>query len=388
MFELDSKTTGAAKLYVVGCGGCGNNAVNRMVNAGMQGVTFIAVNTDAQALASSKAEKVIQIGEKLTRGLGAGADPEIGKKAAEESIEEIANALKDADMCFITAGMGGGTGTGSAAIIAKVAKEMGILTVGVVTKPFSFEGKQRAKNAESGIEQLKQNVDTLLVIPNDKLLQLIDKKTTMKEAFTIADEVLRQGVQGISDLIYFPGEINLDFADVKRIMKDKGIAHLGVGAATGENRAETAAKTAIQSPLLDTGIEGATGILINITGGPNLGLYEANEAAEIIRESVHPDAEIIFGMTINDKIEDELIVTVIATGFEKAKPVESFFGAGGAAIGLTNFAQDKEIGMQIQTPSFVENQATVEKKTSMMGGGYTGELDIDIPVFLQGSKRK
>ena len=290
MFELDQKTTGAAKLYVVGCGGCGNNAVNRMINAGMQGVTFVAVNTDAQALAGSQAEKIIQIGEKLTRGLGAGGRPEIGKKSAEESVEEIINALKDADMVFITAGMGGGTGTGSASIIAKCAREMGILTVGVVTKPFSFEGKQRAKNAEIGIEELKKEVDTLLVIPNDKLLTLVDKKTTMKEAFQLADEVLRQGVQGISDLIYFPGEINLDFADVKTIMQNKGIAHLGVGAATGENRAEVAAKTAIESPLLDTGIEGATGILINITGGPNLGLLEANEAAELIRAAADPEA--------------------------------------------------------------------------------------------------
>lgn len=392
MFELDQKTTGAAKLYVVGCGGCGNNAINRMISAGMQGVTFIAVNTDAQQLAGSKAEKVIQIGEKLTRGLGAGGRPEIGKKSAEESVEEIANALKDADMCFITAGMGGGTGTGSASIIAKVAKEMGILTVGVVTKPFGFEGKQRAKNAEIGIEDLKKEVDTLLVIPNDKLLTLVDKKTTMKEAFQLADEVLRQGVQGISDLIYFPGEINLDFADVKTIMQNKGIAHLGVGAATGENRAAVAAKTAIESPLLDTGIDGATGILINITGGPNLGLLEANEAAELIREAAHPDAEIIFGMTINEKIEDEIIVTVIATGFgDNQKVSTSSIFSNSSAIGLGNFAQDKEIAMtSIQTPAFVEGMNLDKKPVMNMNPmpSYQPDVDIDIPVFLQGVKKK
>lgn len=384
MFELDSKTTGAAKLYVIGCGGCGNNAVNRMIGSGMQGVTFISVNTDAQALASSKAEKIIQIGEKLTRGLGAGADPEIGKKAAEESVEEITEAIKDADMCFITAGMGGGTGTGSAAIIAKIAKQLGILTVGVVTKPFSFEGKQRAKNAEIGIEQLKKEVDTLLVIPNDKLLSLIDKKTTMKEAFTIADEVLRQGVQGISDLIYFPGEINLDFADVKRIMKDRGIAHLGVGAATGENRAVEAAKAAIHSPLLDTGIDGATGILINITGGNTLGLLEANEAMELIREEGHPDAEIIFGTTINDKIEDEIIVTVIATGFEK-KEIGNLFMAGGTGIGLKPLAQDQDLPVMTTANSFAE--PTFDKQP-MVNTTFGGDIDIDIPVFLQGSKKR
>ncbi|MCQ2978999.1 MAG: cell division protein FtsZ [Clostridia bacterium] len=391
MFELDSKPAAGAKLYVVGCGGCGNNAVNRMIAAGMQGVTFVAVNTDAQQLAGSHAEKIIQIGEKLTRGLGAGGRPEIGKKSAEESVEEIINALKDADMVFITAGMGGGTGTGSASIIAKCAREMGILTVGVVTKPFSFEGRQRAKNAELGIEELKKEVDTLLVIPNDKLLTLVDKKTTMKEAFQLADEVLRQGVQGISDLIYFPGEINLDFADVKTIMQNKGIAHLGVGAATGENRAEEAAKAAIESPLLDTGIEGATGILINITGGANLGLLEANEAAELIRAAADPEAEIIFGMTINEKIEDEIVVTVIATGFGAKKTTELF--SNGTGLGIGTFGQDKEISMStIQTPSFVDGIA-MDKKPSMTMSmnsmpSYQPEVDIDIPVFLQGSKKK
>ena len=295
-------------------------------------------------------------------------------------------------MVFITAGMGGGTGTGSASIIAKVAKAMDILTVGVVTKPFSFEGKQRAHNAEIGIEELKKEVDTLLVIPNDKLLSLVDKKTTMKEAFQLADEVLRQGVQGISDLIYFPGEINLDFADVKTIMKNKGVAHLGVGAATGENRAEKAANTAIESPLLDTGIDGATHILINITGGTNLGLLEANEATELIRAAAHPDAEIIFGMTINENIEDEIIVTVIATGFDKKQDTSSIFG-GGSGIGLGSFGanNDKEVSMSsIQTPTFVEGIPMDKKPAMNMTSmpSYQPEIDIDIPVFLQGSKKK
>lgn len=384
MFELDSKNTGMAKLFVIGCGGCGNNAINRMISSGMQGVTFIAVNTDGQALADSKADKVLQIGEKVTRGLGAGANPEIGKQAAEESREEIAKALAGADMVFVTAGMGGGTGTGSAAIIASIAKEMGILTVGVVTKPFTFEGKKRSDNAQYGIEQLKQSVDTLLIIPNDRLLQIIDKKTTIVDAFKMADEVLRQGVQGISDLIYHPGLINLDFADVKTIMKDKGVAHLGVGVAQGENKTEVAAKLAINSPLLDTGIEGATGVLINITGGPSLGLLEANEAAELIRASVHPDAEIIFGTAVSDKLDDDVIVTVIATGFEK-KTKPSDLWSQGPAIGLANFVSDKE-EKNIQIGSSMSEKE--EKKPVLMGQNYSNDFDIDIPIFLQNTKKK
>ena len=278
--EIDN---GLAKIKVIGAGGGGNNAVNRMVEAGLQGVEFIAVNTDKQALQTSKAEYKIQIGEKLTRGLGAGANPEVGKKAAEESKDEIIKALEGADMVFVTAGMGGGTGTGAAPVIAQLAKEMGILTVGVVTKPFVFEGKVRMKNAEHGIAELKSKVDTLITIPNDRLLQIVQKNTSMLEAFSMADDVLKQGIQSISDLIAVPGLINLDFADVTSVMKEQGLAHMGIGNATGENRAIEAAREAIQSPLLETSIRGAKGVLLNITGGPNLGLLEINEAAELVQ---------------------------------------------------------------------------------------------------------
>lgn len=305
-----------AHIKVIGVGGGGNNAVDRMIEDKLDGVEFISVNTDSQALVKSKSEMKIQIGEKLTKGLGAGGNPDIGAKSAEETHEEIAQALKGADMIFITAGMGGGTGTGAAPKIAEISKEMGILTVGVVTKPFNFEGKKRMLNAERGVAELKQNVDTLVIIPNQRLLSVIDKKTTLTEAFRKADEVLRQGVQGIADLISNPGVINLDFADVRTIMADKGIAHMGIGRASGENKAEVAAKAAIQSPLLETTIEGAKSVLINFSGDMNLGLLETEQAAELIRESLDPEAEIIFGTTINEDLEDEVIVTVIATGLE------------------------------------------------------------------------
>ncbi len=311
-----------AKIKVIGAGGGGSNGVNRMIDANLQGIEFITVNTDSQALLLSYADHKIQIGSKLTRGLGAGANPEVGRQAAEETQEEIKEALKGADMVFITAGMGGGTGTGAAPIIAQVARELGALTVGVVTKPFAFEGKKRMVQAEKGIEQLKQAVDTLITIPNDRLLQIVEKRTSMMEAFRIADDVLRQGVQGISDLITVTGLINLDFADVKTIMQEAGSALMGIGRASGETRAADAAKAAISSPLLETSIEGAQGVLFNITGGLDLGLLEANEAAEIISEAADPEANIIFGAVIDEDLQDEVRVTVIATGFEK-KPVST-----------------------------------------------------------------
>lgn len=314
-FEFDIDQT--AQIKVVGCGGGGNNGVNRMIESGLRGVEFISVNTDKQALYISKAGQKIQIGDKLTRGLGAGANPEIGEKAAEENREEIMQALKGADLVFITAGMGGGTGTGAAPVVAEIAKELGILTVGVVTKPFLFEGRKRMIHAEQGIVKLKQKVDTLVTIPNDRLLQVVDKKTPITEAFRVADDVLKQGVQGISDLITIPGLINLDFADVKTIMLNRGLAHMGIGKATGENRAVEAAKQAISSPLLETTINGATGVLLNITGGPNLTLFEVNEAADQVKQAADPDANIIFGAVINEELGDEIRITVIATGFEK-----------------------------------------------------------------------
>ncbi|MFA7162979.1 MAG: cell division protein FtsZ [Eubacteriales bacterium] len=317
MLEFDIDMDQFATIKVVGVGGGGNNAVNRMIEHGLKGVDFISVNTDKQALYVSQATQKIQIGEKLTKGLGAGANPEIGQKAAEESKDDIAQILKGADMVFITAGMGGGTGTGAAPIVAEIARELGILTVGVVTKPFIFEGKQRMINAERGISDLKSRVDTLVTIPNDRLLQVVEKRTSMLEAFKIADDVLRQGVQGISDLIAVPGLVNLDFADVRTIMKEKGLAHMGIGKGSGDNRATDAAKQAIQSPLLETTIEGAKGVLLNITGGANLGLFEVNEAAELVSQAADPDANIIFGAVIDEALEDEIRIIVIATGFEK-----------------------------------------------------------------------
>ena len=318
MFEQDFEGASFAQIKVIGVGGAGCNAVNRMVQYGLQGVEFIAVNTDKQALSMNKGDNKIQIGEKLTKGLGAGADPEIGRKAADESRDLIQEALRGADMVFITAGMGGGTGTGAAPIVAQCAKEMGILTVGVVTKPFTFEGRVRMRNAEAGIENLKPAVDTLITIPNDKLIALVGK-ASLPDALRVADDVLRQGIQGISDLIAVPSMINLDFADVKTIMKEKGMAHMGIGTAAGEKRASEAAKQAIESPLLETSIEGAKGILINITGGPDLSLLEVNEAAELIQQSADPEANIIFGADIDESMGDALRITVIATGFDKAE---------------------------------------------------------------------
>lgn len=321
MLEMDFESGQFAQLKVVGVGGAGNNAVNRMIQYGLRGVEFIAVNTDKQALYLSRANQKIQIGEKLTKGLGAGADPDIGRKAAEESRDQITEALKGADLVFITAGMGGGTGTGAAPVVAECAKQMGILTVGVVTKPFKFEGKVRMRNAESGIQMLKPAVDTLITIPNDRLLDVV-KTSSLVDALRVADDVLRQGIQGISDLIAVPSMINLDFADVRSIMKEKGMAHMGIGMASGDKRAVEAARQAVESPLLETTINGAKGVLMNITGGTDLGLFEVNEAAELIQATADPDANIIWGAGIDEEMGDSLRITVIATGFETVSDFE------------------------------------------------------------------
>ena len=304
-----------AVIKVVGIGGGGSNAVTRMVDAGLSGVEFIAVNTDAQALQMCDADVKIHIGSKATRGLGAGADPAVGQAAAQESRDELKEVLKGADMIFVTAGEGGGTGTGAAPIIAQLGQELEALTVGVVTRPFGFEGRRRADQAERGIETLREHVDTLIVIENDRLLQVVEKRTPIMEAFRIADDVLRQGVQGITDLITVPGLVNLDFADVRTIMTDAGSALMGIGTASGENRAAEAARTAVSSPLLESSIEGATGILLNITGGPDIGLFEVNEAAEVVTGAADQNANVIFGAVIDDALRDEVRVTVIATGF-------------------------------------------------------------------------
>jgi len=362
--ENDKMMDGTATIKVIGVGGAGNNAVNRMVESGIRGVEFISVNTDRQALQESKAGTKIQIGEKITRGLGAGANPDIGAQSAEENKSEIAEVLRGADMVFVTAGMGGGTGTGAAPIVAAAAKEMGILTIGVVTKPFTFEGKKRLSQAERGIESLKGKVDTLVVIPNDKLLQIIDRKTSIVDAFKMADDVLRQGVQGISDLIAVPGLVNLDFADVKTIMLNTGMAHMGIGRAAGENRAEDAAKQAIQSPLLETSIEGARGVIINITGGSELGLHEVNTAAELVQRSVDPEANIIFGAVIDESMGDDISITVIATGFENEMPISTI----GISDKVTK-AWDKKIN---SIPSSTESS--------------TNSNDLDIPSFLRKNK--
>ncbi len=316
MLDFDLDTERFAVIKVVGVGGAGTNAVNRMISAGLRGVDFVAINTDAQALAVSNAVHKLQIGANLTRGLGAGANPDIGEKAAEESREDIRKAVQGADMVFITAGMGGGTGTGASPIVAELAKESGALTVAVVTRPFAFEGRRRSQVADSGIARLREKVDTLITIPNDRLLQIAEKRTSMLEAFAVADDVLRQGVQGISDLIAVPGLINLDFADVRTIMMNTGSALMGIGVAGGENRAQEAAKAAISSPLLETSIHGAKGVLLSITGGEDLGIFEVNEAAEIVAAAADPEANIIFGAVIDESFKDQIRVTVIATGFD------------------------------------------------------------------------
>ncbi len=306
-----------ARIKVIGVGGGGCNAVNRMIDEGVQGIEFIAVNTDAQALLLSKAPMRVRIGDKVTRGLGAGGNPDNGKRAAEESAEDLYEVLKGSDMIFVTSGLGGGTGTGAAPVVAQIAKEVGALTIGVVTRPFTFEGARRAQSAEAGISKLKEHADTLIVIPNDRLLQIVDKRASLQEAFRVADDVLRQGIQGISELITVPGLINLDFADVRAIMSEGGAALMAVGHASGEDRARIAAEMAISSQLLDITIDGARGILFNVTGGPNMTLFEVNQAAAIIKETAHPDVNLIFGAVVDPNMGDEIRITVIATGFDR-----------------------------------------------------------------------
>ncbi|MGL5313280.1 MAG: cell division protein FtsZ [Peptostreptococcaceae bacterium] len=377
MLNFDVETDGLAQIKVIGAGGGGNNAVNRMIEAQLKGVEFIAVNTDKQALHTSKAEYKIQIGEKLTRGLGAGANPEVGKRAAEESKDEIVKVLQGADMVFVTAGMGGGTGTGAAPVVAQLAKEMGILTVGVVTKPFVFEGKVRMKNAENGISELKSKVDTLITIPNDRLLQIVQKNTSMLDAFSIADDVLKQGIQSISDLIAVPGLINLDFADVTSVMKEQGLAHMGLGNATGENRAIEAARQAIQSPLLETSIRGAKGVLLNITGGPNLGLLEINEASTLVQESCDPEANIIFGASIREDLGEEIMITVIATGFDEEKNLGFELNERPAVSARPTL--NTQPAKPIQPEVKEEVAVTVEEPKK----ATTIEDDMEIPTFLR-----
>ncbi|CAN5341459.1 cell division protein FtsZ [soil metagenome] len=410
---LRSDSENFALIKVIGVGGGGSNAVNRMIRAEMMGVEFISVNTDAQALLQSDAPHKIRIGDKMTRGLGAGADPSVGQRAAEEDSEKIYEALKDADMIFITAGMGGGTGSGAAPVIAEIAKDLGALTVGVITKPFSFEGVRRKLVAEQYSELLKEKCDTLITIPNDRLREVVDKKTSIVDAFRVVDDVLRQCVQGISDLITVPGLINLDFADVKTIMRDAGSSMMGIGIATGENRAVDAARAAVMSPLLEVNIQGARGILFNVTGGSDLGLFEVNEAAEVIKEAADPEANIIFGTVIDDRMRDEVKVTVIATGFDgtkKTKP-QSRFGAEDAAGVegslddrsreiLAEIERDREqrqsledqMGTESPFARPTERQATevrpaerqpVPVRSPSLERPSYGETDLDIPSFLR-----
>lgn len=377
MLEFETGIDQLATIKVIGVGGGGNNAVNRMIDHGLEGVEFIAVNTDAQALNMSKAEVRMQIGEKLTRGLGAGANPAVGKKAAEESKDQIEEALKGADMVFVTAGKGGGTGTGAAPVIAQIAKDLGALTVGVVTRPFSFEGARRSRQAAEGIDSLKASVDTLIVIPNDRLLEIVDKNTPMLEAFTEADNVLRQGVQGISDLIAKPGLINVDFADVKTIMADKGSALMGIGVANGENRAAEAAKKAISSPLLETSIDGAQGILMNISGGENLSLFEVQEAADLVTSAADPEVNVIFGNVINENLKDEVIVTVIATGFDETQHEEES-------------PQKQNVHKSNQTKKGAQEQSnqSQNRKESEKEDPKAGEDNtLDTPTFLRNRNR-
>ena len=361
-FEFDTNLEGAV-IKVIGVGGAGNNADNRMIDEGVQGVEFIVANTDTQALANSKAETKIQLGPKLTKGLGAGSLPDIGLKAAEESEERIREALSGADLIFVTAGMGGGTGTGAAPIVARIAKELGALTVGVVTRPFSFEGPKRGRYAAEGVAQMKANVDTLVTISNNRLLEIVDKKTPMLEAFREADNVLRQGVQGISDLIIAPGYVNLDFADVKTVMKDQGSALMGIGVASGENRTAEATKKAISSPLLEVSIDGAEQILLNITGGSDLTLFEAQDASDIVAAAATNDVNIIFGTSINENLGDEVIVTVIATGIDEEHKgtKKSVARTSRPTLTPTTPASTKEIGNNPQT--FQEKQVTPKKKS-------------------------
>jgi cell division protein FtsZ len=391
MLEFDMNMDQLATIKVIGVGGGGSNAVNRMIEHGVQGVEFICVNTDAQALNLSKAPVKMQIGTKLTRGLGAGANPDIGKKAAEESREQIEEALSGADMVFVTAGMGGGTGTGAAPVVAEIAKDLGALTVGVVTRPFTFEGRKRSTQAVGGISVFKEKVDTLIVIPNDRLLEIVDKNTPMLEAFREADNVLRQGVQGISDLIAVPGLINLDFADVKTIMTERGSALMGIGVGTGENRAAEAAKKAISSPLLETSIDGAKGVLMNITGGANLSLYEVNEAADIVSSASDPEVNMIFGSVINEELKDEILVTVIATGFdENEKLVNNQQRAERPRMQQSPASNQSHSNQsQPQSQGQSQSQSREESQSESRNNSYSNaDSDtLDIPTFLRNRSR-
>lgn len=364
-----------AKIKVVGVGGGGCNAVDRMIQEGLQGVDFLAVNTDAQALMLTKAATRVRVGEKLTRGLGSGGDPETGRKASEESAEDIYEVLKGSDMVFITAGMGGGTGTGGAPIVAQIAKEVGALTIGVVTRPFTFEGARRIQSAEAGISKLKEQADTLIVIPNDRLLQIVDKRATMQQAFRIADDVLRQGVQGISELITVPGLINLDFADVRTIMSEGGAALMAVGSGQGDDGARIAAEAAISSQLLDITIDGARGILFNVTGGPNLTLFEVNQAAAIIKETAHPDVNLIFGAVIDPSMNEEVRITVIATGFERT------------GVPRRLVEQPAQEPREIAVSNTPQQPAAVGAQVSEFQPRAFNTEDLDIPTFLRNRGR-
>ena len=382
MLEIrTNESEASAKIIVIGVGGAGNNAVNRMIDESICGVEFIGINTDKQALKLCKAASAIQIGEKLTKGLGAGAKPEVGEKAAEESLEEITQAIKGADMVFVTCGMGGGTGTGAAPVVAKIAKDMGILTVGVVTKPFKFEAKTRMTNAVTGIEKLKESVDTLIVIPNDKLLEIVDRRTSMPDALKKADEVLQQAVQGITDLINVPGLINLDFADVQTVMKDKGIAHIGIGVAKGDDKAVEAVKLAVASPLLETTIEGASHVIINISG--DIGLMEANEAASYVQELAGENANIIFGAMYDDAVADQATITVIATGLDGYSQV--------AANAFAGYGYKSPQVNRPAAPTYQANYATQAEPKPIPGlakptEASVKEREINIPGFLQRRK--
>ncbi len=396
--SLRSDSENFALIRVIGIGGGGSNAVNRMIRAEMMGVEFIAVNTDAQALLQSDAPHKIRIGDKVTRGLGAGGDPGIGQRSAEEDQEKIYEALKDSDMVFLTAGMGGGTGSGAAPVIAEIAREVGALTIGVVTKPFSFEGAKRRMVAEKTTELLREKVDTLITIPNDRLKDVVSKNTSIVDAFRVVDDVLRQGVQGISDLITVPGLINLDFADVRTIMKSAGSALMGIGRASGENRASDAARQAIASPLLEVNITGAQGLLFNVTGGPNLGLFEVNEAAEIIKEAADPEANIIFGTVIDERMGDDVMITVIATGFDSTKRREYATAAPEASVRagrenrdfLRELERERERERQRLERAGVPDRATERPFESPAPTPAPAqrrptydEVDLDIPAFLR-----
>jgi len=364
-----------ARIKVVGVGGGGCNAVNRMIEEGLQGIEFISVNTDAQALLLSKAQTRVRIGDKATRGLGSGGNPDVGKKAAEESAEELYEVLKGSDMVFITAGLGGGTGTGAAPILAQISKEVGALTIGVVTRPFTFEGSHRQQSAETGISQLKEQADTLIVIPNDRLLQIVDKRASLQDAFRVADDVLRQGIQGISELITVPGLINLDFADVRTIMSEGGAALMAVGKASGEDRARIAAEMAISSQLLDITIDGARGILFNVTGGDGLTLFEVNQAAAIIKETAHPDVNLIFGAVVDPNLGDEIRVTVIATGFDRTSGVSS--------VAPRRMRQPETNAMQQTGTSVADRPASQSSSGSEFQPRVLNTDDLDIPAFLR-----